>query len=220
MSEIRRQNAVGRRQSAEDRFAGYVKEDTMAGKKKVQNEVQVDTIYQEMYQEMRRYRDYELTSSTWYTAFLIAILGFLITVMYGEENFDKLQKILISNLGLQVLIWMMVTTLGLASIYAVRYVNLRYEEIKYYIFDDPKTTYFRPEGIKKFSPETRKFRPVHLIYIIHILILVISSIVIFASSGLCCIFLSFALLLIVCIIIRYVFLPDLKLQESNQEKNQ
>jgi len=36
-----------------------------------------------MYQEMRRYRDYELTVATWYTTILLAVLGFVLSGLSG-----------------------------------------------------------------------------------------------------------------------------------------
>jgi hypothetical protein len=184
------------------------------------NQIQVDTIYQEKYQEMRRYRDYELTSSTWYTAFLIAILGFLITIIHGDNRqFIELRLILTTNLQVQILTALSITFLGFASLYSVRYVNLRYQELKHYIFDDPETKYFRPESIKKFSPEDkkRKIKPVDLIYLVHLLILAVSNTVIFSASGWCNVILSWIFLIIAFIMIRYVFLPDLNLSKHNQE---
>lgn len=184
------------------------------------NQIQVDAIYQEKYQEMRRYRDYELTSSTWYTAFLIAILGFLITIIHGDNRqFIELRLILTTNLQVQILTALSITFLGFASLYSVRYVNLRYQELKHYIFDDPETKYFRPESIKKFSPEDkkRKIKPVDLIYLVHLLILAVSNIVIFSASGWCNVILSWIFLIIAFIMIRYVFLPDLNLSKHNQE---
>ena len=43
-----------------------------------------DVVYAEMYNEMRRFRDYEFTSSMWYTALLLAILGFVVAVRFGD----------------------------------------------------------------------------------------------------------------------------------------
>ena len=187
------------------------------------NQIQVDTVYQEMYQEMRRYRDYELTSSTWYTAFLIAILGFLITTIHGDnQQFIELRLILTTNLYVQILTALMIVILGLASLYSVRYVNLRYQEITHYIFDNPETEYFRPESIKKFISKTRnkKIKPVDLIYLVHLLILAVSNTVIFLASGWCYIILSWAFLIISFLMIRYVFLPDIKFPTHNHEINE
>lgn len=167
------------------------------------NKVNTDTIYQEMYQEMRRYRDYELTSSTWYTAFLIAILGFLVTVVYGNNNFPQLRCLLTSNLYFQLFISGAITLLGCASVYSVRYVNLRYKEIKDYVFNEPATKqFFRPDW-HTFSPKGRRIKPVCLIYIDHFLILAISNAIIFSSRGYCAVVSSVVILLALFLIVIY-----------------
>lgn len=180
------------------------------------NKVSTDTIYQEMYQEMRRYRDYELTSSTWYTAFLIAILGFLAKVVYGNNDFAQLRCLLTSTWYFQLFISGAITLLGCASVYSVRYVNLRYKEIKDYVFNEPATRqFFRPDW-RTFSPKDRRIKPVCLIYIVHFLILAISNAIIFSSRGYCAVVCSVVILLALFLIVIYV-LPQFIKNTSDQK---
>lgn len=157
-----------------------------------QAKINIDIIYQEYLQEMRRYRDYELISSTWYTAILIAITGFVINVIYGKD-FPQLKYLLNSNLSVQVLTSLATTILGCASVYSIRWANLRYEELKYFVFTVKADLI--PKDYK-FDPKPRKFKPVCLIYCVHFLILVIINYVIFSRLiYVICVFLIYLLVL-------------------------
>lgn len=47
-------------------------------------EILNESIYSELCNELRRYRDYELTAATWYTAILLALLGFYASAKFGS----------------------------------------------------------------------------------------------------------------------------------------
>ena len=140
--------------------------------------ISIDIIYQEYYQEMRRYRDYELISSTWYTAILIAITGFVIDVLFGK-GFPQIKLLLNSNLPVQIFTSLATTFIGCASIYSIRWANLRYEELKYFVFT-VKKSYIQEDY--QFTPKPRKMKPVRLIYSVHYLILSILNYVIFSQK--------------------------------------
>jgi hypothetical protein len=59
--------------------------------------VSADIVYQEMYQEMRRFRDYELSASNWNSAILLALAGALLTLKY--TNTESPVSILLSQNG-------------------------------------------------------------------------------------------------------------------------
>ena len=101
---------------------------------RISGRISDDCYYQEMYQEMRRYRDYELTAATWYTTMLLAILGFIVSKDHGILD-DKYKY---SIMGLSMLI-------GFGGAFSVHYVSLRYRQIRDHIkklepYDSPCPT--------------------------------------------------------------------------------
>ncbi len=100
-----------------------------------------------MYQESRRYRDYELTASTWYTTILTAILGYIFSSQNNSLLAIYLVKILVSAL---------VVIIGSAGIFSVEYVHRRNEEINNYMKKNFKLKYL-------FNPNDFRFKPYDVI---------------------------------------------------------
>ena len=63
-----------------------------------EKDVSKDTVYSEFYNEMRRFRDYELTASTWYMAILLAITGFILSAKFdsGQSTQSNLSQLFIA----------------------------------------------------------------------------------------------------------------------------
>jgi hypothetical protein len=133
-----------------------------------------EAVYSELYNEMRRYRDYELSASTWYTAILIALLGFIVSVKYGSS--DPVSTF--SHIWyFQVLVLLISTILGVSSFYSIWYANKRYSEIRK-IVDE----HLEPKWVKEaFKPILlqKRVRPRRFIYIIQILLVVVTWVISF-----------------------------------------
>ena len=106
-----------------------------------------EIVYQEMYQERRRYRDYELTASTWYTTILTAILGYVFSSQDNSLLAIGLVKTLVS---------LLVSIIGFAGIFSVEYVHRRDEEVKNYIKENFKLQHL-------FKPDDFRFKPYNVI---------------------------------------------------------
>lgn len=152
------------------------------------HEVSRDAVYSELYEEMRRYRDYELTASTWYTAILVGILGSIIAakflhdgspsqlaeVLAQNSSFraacDYLKQgqiapafVLIQGYLFKLAIAAIVFIVGVASIHSIHYAHVRHEDLRSY------TNHMEPIW-KRFSLQTPIWRPRHWIYLMQLLI--------------------------------------------------
>lgn len=105
-----------------------------------------DAVYQEMYQEMRRYRDYEITSSQWYTGFLVIILG----AMINAKQLNPL--ILFCVIVLSILL----TFCGITS---VIYAKTRHQALRKWVTD-----WYEPFW-KDFKPDEKGIKPWKLIIV-------------------------------------------------------
>ena len=117
--------------------------------------VSLDTIYSEKYNEMRRFRDFELNVAAWYTTILVAILGFIAAERISISGFSY---ILINNLGLQLLLSILTLLIGCASLYSAIYAHWRYEELRDFV-----TRTLEPPN--QYHPSSVRIKPNHLIYI-------------------------------------------------------
>ena len=102
----------------------------------------IDVIYSERYNEMRRFRDYELTASTWYSAILLAILGFVASTKFDHESllFNPLNM----NIATQILIAIGVLIVGICGVYSICYVSYRYQELRNYMDIFVESDDFKP----------------------------------------------------------------------------
>lgn len=186
------------------------KNNAKANKKKTggKEKVSINLIYQEIYQEMRRLRDYEINSSSWYTAILVAMLGFVVTIKYGDGTFDsELKSLLDTSVFVQCLFALVITFLGWSSACSVRYVSMRYHELKNYLFDKRHVDLLSALNWAEFRPIERVVEPVNLIYLTHFMILAISNSIIFMPNGFAGIAISLSVLSILFGSIFFVFFP-------------
>jgi len=121
-----------------------------------------DIVYQELYEEMRRYRDYELSVATWYTAILAAIFGVLIAI---KPQLDSL------NCVVKSLIVALILLLGISSLYSICYAHKRYNQRRE-IADKLEPGWNTP-------PPKQTITPRHLICITLVCLVIFSIIVLF-----------------------------------------
>lgn len=184
------------------------KKEENVGKADTEEKVSINLIYQEIYQEMRRLRDFEINASSWYTAILVAMLGFVVTVKYGDGTFDsELKTYLDTSVFVQFLFALVITFLGWSSACSVRYVSMRYHELKNYLFDKRHVDLLTALNWAEFRPIERVVEPVNLIYLTHFMILAISNSIIFMPNGFAGIAISLSILSILFGSIFFVFFP-------------
>ncbi|MHB8136196.1 MAG: hypothetical protein ACYDH1_18460 [Anaerolineaceae bacterium] len=113
------------------------------------NKIKRETVYEEMNIEMRRHRDYELNSSNWYTAILIALNGGLITLkinhvfVFTDEKvlniipsfFCNFLQISFPFVLLQIYFYKLILSIlfaviGSLGIYTVHYSSKRYKHMR------------------------------------------------------------------------------------------
>jgi len=160
--------------------------------------ISYDIMYQEYMAEMRRFRDYELSSSTWYTAFIMAINGFFINIMYGND-FYNFKKIIESNTLIQICIATLIILFGFSGVFSVRWAKIRYEKLKNFVFNNDVNKKYIPDDYN-FTPDSMtKLRPVSFIYIVQIILTILSIVIVSWTSGftIVMIFLVIAIILFV-----------------------
>ena len=126
--------------------------DTGAGSAGGSQDVARDTVYSEMYAEMRRFRDYELSSASWYTAMLLALLGGLF--LYSTTEEPALTVDLVKTIAI-----LLAAVLCAAGWFAVGYSWARYRELRDY------TTAQLEPGWHRFTPKSHDWTPRHSIYV-------------------------------------------------------
>jgi uncharacterized membrane protein len=99
------------------------------------NKVTPEAVYAEMYNEMRRFRDYEFTSSMWYTAILLAIVGFVASTRFANspEDFAKLSE---DHLWLKITIAAVALLIAAASSYLIYYSYSQYDHLRTWTSDN------------------------------------------------------------------------------------
>jgi hypothetical protein len=119
--------------------------------------VKREAVYREMYNEGRRYRDYEFTSSAWYTGFLLAIFGFLVATRFGSAA-PSLARLLAQSCALKLAIVLGAAAIAAISNFLVWYSYSRYEELRTYM-----TKKLEPAW-KEFVPRKHAFVPRYIYY--------------------------------------------------------
>ena len=112
-----------------------------------------DAVYREMYTEMRRFRDYQFSSSMWYTASLLAIFGFLIASRFGTP--PTFNNSLTNSYLLKFIVLVMSIVIAGASCYLIKFADWRYNQLRNW------TDMMEPKW-KDFKPETIPIKPSHI----------------------------------------------------------
>lgn len=143
--------------------------------KKIRNdkpeEVSSDIIYQELYQEMRRYRDYELSASMWYTTILLAVLGAILSAKYGGNL--GLEKFM-DECIVKFITAFIILIIGSSGMWSVYFSHRRYNHLRSFVNDlkiEPDWRIYEPEPI---FPEPR-----HLILITQLSLVILSIAIVF-----------------------------------------
>jgi predicted RNase H-like HicB family nuclease len=122
------------------------------------NGVSRDAVYREMYHEMRRFRDYEFTSSMWYTAILLTIVGFVASTRFANAP-GGFAKLLESYCLLKTTIVFIAVSIAAASSYLVHYTYRRYTDLRNWTSANMEPSW------RKFQPHKIGFTPRHIYYI-------------------------------------------------------
>lgn len=119
------------------------------------NKITPEIVYQEAYNEMRRYRDYELSSSNWYILFLLAILGTVTTNDFSSiPNSWKIGLCLITII------------IGFMSLASLRYVQVRHRQFRTIISDNLEPVWYQDKWANIKNPPIIKLKPIYFLYII------------------------------------------------------
>lgn len=122
-------------------------------------EVCENTVYTELYAELRRYRDYEFTSSTWYSALLLAILGFLVASRFGDTA-PRFALLLETSCAAKVLFVAVAALIAGTSTFLVWYSYARYQELRKYTTDNLEPKWKTTD----FTPREHPIAPRHFYY--------------------------------------------------------
>jgi hypothetical protein len=121
-----------------------------------------DTVYREMYAEMRRFRDYQFKSSFWYSALLVAALGYIL----GNTAFSGRLATLV---WLKIIVVLLAGAIAGISCYLIWYSDQRYNQLRTW------TNGMEPEW-KNLEPKKIRLEPTHIYhatsFILWLLILV------------------------------------------------
>ena len=131
-----------------------------------------DVVYAQLYEEMRYYRNYELTVSTWYTTILLAILGGILAAKFGTVE-SSLSNYFNHNILVQWLVFGLATYIGFSSWYSVIYVSIwRYRELRTYI-----EKHLEPAW-KQLSRKRIILSPVYFLLLTQLILVILVDIVI------------------------------------------
>ena len=128
----------------------------------------IGTVYSQMYEEGRYYRNHELTVSTWYGAFLIAFIAAIVAFKSFNVNL---------SLEIRILLFLAVIVIGSSSILSVIYSGMRYNEIRRYLNRIEPT--IEPALGGNFHPNPMLYNPRQLIILTLATLTIITSIIIF-----------------------------------------
>lgn len=149
------------------------------------NEITCKALFSEYYHELRRYRDYELKVSTWYSAILLGALGLIIHAkfMVSKDASDAVRFIeseLYNNFSLKLALAFVFNVIGSAALFSVRYAYLRHAEMRDYV-----NTHLEPA--KHFTPSEMRCTPRHFIIFSQLVIMAAGNVVIFyrGASDVC-----------------------------------
>ena len=124
-------------------------------------------VYTELYAEMRRYRDYEFRSATWFIAILIAILGFLISARFGRAgDLSVFGNAMVNDCLLKLALIAGTGLLGFTSCYLVWYAGSRYDELR------QQADKLEPDWRPRISK--RVFQPRHILYATPVVVVLIT----------------------------------------------
>jgi hypothetical protein len=130
--------------------------------------------HHELYEEMRRFRDYELRAATWYTTILVVIIGFLVRqqiVLGGVELDTAGGAPNLAGAATAVVALSIIAALGFASCLSVWHASQRYHQLRD-LTNELEPTWKRDLVTKHIKPSS--FEP-HLMILLVQVVLVIGG---------------------------------------------
>ena len=134
-------------------------------------QISADTVYSELYEEGRYFRNHELTVSTWYSIILLAILATILAVKSSSSN-SSIHQILSNNLIIKICVAIVICVIGISGLLSIRYSKKRYGDIRNHLDS------IEPSN-KNFKKTDIKYTPRQLIFYSSLILTIITIIVIF-----------------------------------------
>jgi hypothetical protein len=131
------------------------------------DEVKPDAVYRELYCEMRRFRDYEFRASTWFSAFLAVLLGFVFVNRYEKiappqesDRSSTLQLALRNDQFVRFGVVGISFVVAATAAFIVKFSSVRYHELRTF------TTYLEPQSKRerRLAVIQPRIKPHHLLY--------------------------------------------------------
>jgi hypothetical protein len=126
------------------------------------NELERETVYRELYEESRRFRDYQFEFAKWYVSVLLAFAGgYLALTTHG----------FVPGPCIRIVLVLVVAAISVGSVVVINHTDFRFQELKTY------TNSIQPDFMK-FDSRPRDVKPNHIIvFIIFALLILIASLV-------------------------------------------
>ena len=122
--------------------------------------VSPDMVYQELYEEMRLHRNYELNISTWYTAILLSLSGVIFAVRFNSTPALPI----IERIPIKIVFSGIIFLLMASGVFSAYYASSRYRELRRWVDENLEPTW------KCYHPKHFVIRPIHVIILTQIII--------------------------------------------------
>jgi len=142
------------------------------------NQIAPESVYREMYNEARRHRDHQFTESTWFSALLLGVIGFLITARFGSGNTAQRGAELISNCLVRWAVMVLCFFIAAVSTYLVWACHQRYDKIRKWLDENLEPDFKR--ATFKLKPAEQCIRSHWVYYITPWFAVVIIGLILFA----------------------------------------
>ena len=111
-------------------------------------QVSKETVYEQLYAEMRRHRDYQMVITGWYTTLVLAAIGGLIALSSAWAHME---------VSLKWFLGVFFACAGLGISYVVWYSHDRYKQLRTYADEKMEPSW------KKLPLSRRKLQPYHIL---------------------------------------------------------
>lgn len=138
--------------------------------------VKADTVYREMYTEMRRYRDYELNIAKWYSTFSLGYFGAVYFLLHSQGG-KELRDTLAIGCGGKLLLVILGGIICLAGAYSSWYATDRYDHLRQKV-----TEVLEPDWSKSFKPPIRLLEPGYIIWFVPFALFAATCWILFADD--------------------------------------
>ncbi len=135
------------------------------------NTVSKDGVYSELYNEMRRYREYQFSSTKWYTTIYLALLGVVFYAKYGVRASEL--NAIVSQGNFKFTIAVIAFLLCFNSCHTILYTHDRYTSLRKFTDNT-----LEPEW-KNYHPDLTIFQPHNLLVANQIILMVLVIVALF-----------------------------------------